>query len=252
MKKMYKTLMFALTLIGSTLWAQQPENGAQIRIQKNENGKETVIIRKMEKDNIAELEKMIDAEEILRTLGVPGENEEIEVIIRKKTIDADGSAQAPETGRVIPNCKMDVAPKKAFLGVYFNPEGGETGTEVTSIVENSPAQKAGLEKGDIIVKVESEKASAGKDLRDIISEFDAGQKVKIEILRKGEKKKIQVVLGEKEIREERKIIIREPKTKLGVILDPVMDESGETIGFIEFSSMSFTLSNSFLPKAPPG
>ena len=62
------------------------------------------------------------------------------------------------------------------------------------ILKNSPAQKAGLEKGDIILKIEGETINS-KSLSEIIQEFLPGKKIILTILRDKERKEVEVELG---------------------------------------------------------
>jgi S1-C subfamily serine protease len=69
---------------------------------------------------------------------------------------------------------------------------------LTAVDRNSPAQKAGLQTGDIITMVEDEIVNGKKNLTQIIQEYDPGQKIELTILRAGEEKKIEVELGKME------------------------------------------------------
>jgi S1-C subfamily serine protease len=69
---------------------------------------------------------------------------------------------------------------------------------MTAIVKGSQAEKAGLKLGDIIVAVEEDTIGAGESLSEIIQNYDSGQKIKLTIVRDGEEKVIEVVLGKSE------------------------------------------------------
>ncbi len=76
--------------------------------------------------------------------------------------------------------------------------GDQSGVLVSDVVDDSPAAKAGLQDGDVIV------AFAGKPLSDYDSLTAAvraakpGEKVDVTVLRDGKKKTIKVELGERE------------------------------------------------------
>ena len=72
---------------------------------------------------------------------------------------------------------------------------GEDG--VLGVVEDSAAAKAGIKDGDIILKVDEEKITNDNSLSRIIQDKLPGDKAVLEILREGEKKLIEVILGEK-------------------------------------------------------
>jgi len=93
----------------------------------------------------------------------------------------------------------------AFLGVvieelegqladYFGVKNG--GVLVEEVMENSPAKKAGLKAGDVILKVDNAVVKSPKDLKRAISSFKPDTKVKLSILRKNRSRKISVTLGE--------------------------------------------------------
>lgn len=84
---------------------------------------------------------------------------------------------------------------KAMLGVYT--EKDDKGAKVTGMVDDSPAAKAGMRKGDIITKV-NEKAVAGPaSLSEIIGTMKPGDKVDITYIRDKNEKKITLQLGER-------------------------------------------------------
>lgn len=71
----------------------------------------------------------------------------------------------------------------------------DRGAYVQSVVEDSPAEEAGILKGDVIVKFGDEGVDDGEELTDAVRATKPKTKVKVEINRKGEKKNIEVVVG---------------------------------------------------------
>lgn len=67
-----------------------------------------------------------------------------------------------------------------------------------AVIKGSPADIAGLKYKDIIISIEEEEISPSKDLGEIIQEYKTDVNVKMEILRNGEKKEIEVNLVELE------------------------------------------------------
>lgn len=83
------------------------------------------------------------------------------------------------------------------LGDYFGVRRGE-GVLITEVEKESPAEKAGLKAGDVIVQVDNEKVSGSDDVRQIISEKEKGDKVSLKIIRDKRPKDFSVTLAETE------------------------------------------------------
>ncbi len=83
------------------------------------------------------------------------------------------------------------------LADYFGVKNNN-GVLITEVAEDSPAQKAGLKAGDVIVAIEDEEISNYADVKEIVGESDQGDKLTFTILRNKRKKKIEVEVGESE------------------------------------------------------
>ena len=70
------------------------------------------------------------------------------------------------------------------------------GIYVDSVVENSPAQEAGIQRGDIIVKFDGQTVSTMNELNNIKNSKNIGDKVEITFFRNKELKTVTVTLGE--------------------------------------------------------
>jgi len=81
------------------------------------------------------------------------------------------------------------------LGEYFGVKGGE-GALVTEVTEDSPAEKAGLAAGDIIVKIDDEDIESSKSIHKTLAGSEPGQTVRVSALRKGKSKNFDVTLTE--------------------------------------------------------
>ncbi|NPA80114.1 MAG: Do family serine endopeptidase [Thermotogae bacterium] len=69
------------------------------------------------------------------------------------------------------------------------------GVIIAQVVKGSPADKAGLKEGDVIVEVDGRKIKNALTLRSIIQSKMPGEKVKIKVLRNGKYHTFTVVLG---------------------------------------------------------
>ncbi|WP_456431371.1 ChaN family lipoprotein [Thermosulfuriphilus sp.] len=82
------------------------------------------------------------------------------------------------------------APTGVKLGVYLKET--EDGLEIKGVAEESPAEKAGLKKGDIIIAADSQPIKTVADLRLILYGKNKGDKVIVEVVRDKKKKTITV------------------------------------------------------------
>ena len=70
------------------------------------------------------------------------------------------------------------------------------GALVGDVTANSPAQKSGLERGDIIVELDGKPVADSNDLRLRVSMMPPGSNVRLKVLRSGEARDMTVTLGE--------------------------------------------------------
>lgn len=94
------------------------------------------------------------------------------------------------------------------LGEYFGVKDG-TGVLVTEVVEDGPAAKAGLQAGDVIVKVGDADVASPDALHEALAGTKAGDERTVQVLRKGSRQTVNVKLGEmpKDAMAERRIEI---------------------------------------------
>ncbi len=71
-----------------------------------------------------------------------------------------------------------------------------SGAEVSFVEKGSPADKGGLERSDIILRVEGRKVESADDLSRTIAGLKPGAQVKIDVWRRGAQKQLAVALGE--------------------------------------------------------
>jgi serine protease Do len=94
-----------------------------------------------------------------------------------------------------------------FLGVYAENISRENmgryhmnqvrGVGVTQIVKDSPAEKAGLRKDDVILRVDGENITSVRKLNRIVSELAPDQSVKITVSRGGSEQDITATIGKR-------------------------------------------------------
>ncbi len=99
---------------------------------------------------------------------------------------------------------------RTWLGVYTQALTDELrdgigykgdGVLVTRVVPGSPAEGAGLKKGDVIVSLDSRAATAPEDLTRLVRAAHPGQAVSIQVVRDGERKSLTARLGSRDEQE---------------------------------------------------
>ncbi len=85
------------------------------------------------------------------------------------------------------------ARETAFLGVGTEP--AEKGLKITSVSDNSGAEKAGLQKGDIITKIGEKKLESSEQLSKLVKEHKPGEKLEVTYLRDNNSKTVTAILG---------------------------------------------------------
>lgn len=70
------------------------------------------------------------------------------------------------------------------------------GAAVSSVEKGSPAEKAGIEAGDVILKFEGKTIINSSDLPRLVGATKPGTKVSIQVWRKGSNKELSLVVGE--------------------------------------------------------
>ena len=77
------------------------------------------------------------------------------------------------------------------------PSQSETpGALVTKVTPDTPAEKAGLQAGDIILAVNDEKITLAMDLAQIVQKYKPGDTITLTIIRDGAEQSVQIVLGQ--------------------------------------------------------
>ncbi len=117
------------------------------------------------------------------------------------------------------------------LGVKEN-----TGALVAGVSPDSPAAKAGIESGDVILKFDGKEVSTMRGLPRIVAQTPIDKSVPVEVLRKGERKTVQVTVGrlaeeddktdagKQPKKDDKPAATAEPVVVLGLKLAPLSDE----------------------------
>ena len=83
------------------------------------------------------------------------------------------------------------------LGEYFKVKEGE-GVLITDVLEDSPAEDAGLKAGDVVLEFDGKMVGDTDKFRKYVAKSEPGEDVSIVVKRKGRKKTFEVEIGEME------------------------------------------------------
>lgn len=111
------------------------------------------------------------------------------------------------------------------------------GALVNNVVEGGPADKAGIESGDIIIEFEGKQIKERNELPIWVSNTEVGTKVKLVVLRKGKKKKFSLVIDELPENDDADPIVpdddekdaEEGKEILGMRLEGISDKARKSL-----------------------
>lgn len=103
-----------------------------------------------------------------------------------------------------------------------------TGALVNSVEKDGPADKAGLESGDVILKFDGKTISQSADLPRIVGATKPGSKVTMQVWRKNETRELTIHVGEipaeKIVKRKAKPAERAAANRLGLVLSPLTPE----------------------------
>ena len=92
---------------------------------------------------------------------------------------------------------VNVDPLNKELAEFFGAKDGK-GLLVSQIKEGSPAEKAGLKVGDVLVKADGKKLEREGDLSKVIQEKEKGDKIKVEFYRGKRMRTVEIEIEEEE------------------------------------------------------
>jgi len=92
--------------------------------------------------------------------------------------------------------KKSAEGERGFLGIQFS--GGMEGeAKISGFADNSPAEKAGLKEGDVIVKIQDKPIKEVNDLMEAMQKTKPGDKLSVTVKRDDKEKIVTVTLGTK-------------------------------------------------------
>lgn len=149
---------------------------------------------------------------------------------------------------IVDQLKEHGRPVRGWLGVRIQPVTKELaealdmndreGALVAGVVEESPADKAGVEEGDVIVQFDGKTVETMQDLPKMVAETPVGKKVKVDVLRAGDEIRLTVHVEELNEEEDGTVsLVGEDEDEgfevAGMVLSKLDDESREALGIEE-------------------
>ncbi|MCA9743609.1 MAG: PDZ domain-containing protein [Deferribacteres bacterium] len=114
---------------------------------------------------------------------------------RSANVYSFGKGDNVFTLRNRPMLGVRVAELNEDLAPYFKVDSPH-GVLVLQVEKDSPAEKAGLKAGDVILKIDGEKVRDYEELTDILSYYEDGEEVNLDFVRQGKNNKVAVTLDE--------------------------------------------------------
>ena len=141
--------------------------------------------------------------------------------------------------------------RRSWLGVYIQkvtPEIAEQfnlseakGVLVGQVIEESPAEESGIERGDIIIKVNDEEVNSPQELQEKIRSIEIGKNTNIEAIRDG--KTISFIVKIDEMPTENKGEIAKEKVfsvQTGIMVEEVTKEVARELGLPRVEGLVIT------------
>jgi serine protease Do len=163
-------------------------------------GDEAKIIVQRDSDTVELTAKLGDSDDFLEDLDWPSN---IGAWVTPRVPKAPRAPRAPNAPQA-----FWFNPHRAFIGIsmmdltrqlgdYFGVEKSR-GVLITEIERDSPAEEAGLKAGDVIVRLDGDKVFDSEDIQDIVSELEAGDKVKVVVIRDKKETELEVTVDERD------------------------------------------------------
>jgi serine protease Do len=148
--------------------------------------------------------------------------------------DGVGFAIPSDTARAIYNSLITLGRvERGAIGVTFldqsNPAllrsfGADHGVVVNNVEPGSPAERAGLKMGDVILAINGQGISSGNDLVEIVSQSKIGSRVQVDLLRDGKQLTTSVEVAD------RNAIIAQQQANLAPNNKNTPEEAGGVLG----------------------
>lgn len=129
----------------------------------------------------------------------------------------------------------------------------EEGALVADVSSGGPAEKAGIQRGDVIVSFDGKDIHEMKDLPYIVASTPIGKTVSVKVIRKGREKILDVKVGE--LKEEKKDIAEErggAEKRLGIKVEALTPRLAKDLGLPETEGLVIIQVDGSSPAAEAG
>jgi len=144
---------------------------------------------------------------------------------------------------VVKQLKLNGSVKRGWLGVYIQEITHEiaqsfnlkkpVGALVSQVIANSPAEKSGFKAGDVILSFNKKPILDSSDLPPLVGRVPVGTRAKVDILRNGKQKTLQVMIEELPSEDKPQVVTKaKPSTsnRLGVEVTDLDVDSKKSLG----------------------
>jgi len=130
--------------------------------------------------------------------------------------------------------------ERGWLGVSIQPMTRElakafkrsdaSGALVSAVIEGSPAEKAGVKAGDVIVELDGKKVAKSEDLPRLVADVHIGNEVPMVVVREGKDVRLTAKIARLVDEAPSKIAATEGKGQLGLSVQPVTPPVARELG----------------------
>ncbi len=178
------------------------ERRVRIEITRNENGQKSHVTREFDLNDQQQLQDALRELGVMDEMNVIGDGENL--VIDMKRMRDGGMLNDMSMALSLPDELEAPEEPQAFLGVYYadqvkgdHTSAAKEGARITGVDEDTPAAKAGLKEGDVIVELGGKKVADGESLVEAINGHQPGDNVKVIYYRGKQKSTVDVTLGER-------------------------------------------------------
>ncbi len=151
---------------------------------------------------------------------------------------------------------------RGWLGVLIQPVSPDMvelfkldepkGALVADVLSESPAQKAGFKRGDVIVKYDGREVAENDDLPLMVAETPIGKEVPVEIIRESKRKTLQVKIQELQDGADTELPSQPEQSTLGLTVQEITPDIARSLGLENTGGVVVTTVEPESPAANAG